>query len=120
MNLENLKLMLQLKDGSQDDLLKLIADNTEKALKFKLGLTNDTTIPPELDYIVLEVAIKRYNRLNNEGMSQYSQEGESITFDSNDFAEFADDIAVWKDNHDKQPQTLGRISFINGFGGDKI
>lgn len=40
--LENLKTMLQLKTDKQNALLSLIIDNTEQALRFKLGLGQDT------------------------------------------------------------------------------
>lgn len=114
MELTDLKTMLQIKDNSRDAILNLIAKNTESALCFKLG---EKEVPDELSYIALEVAVKRYNRIANEGMSQYSQEGESITFNSNDFDEFADDIDQWKNNNDKKPKSLGGVAFINPYGG---
>ncbi|WP_242509602.1 phage head-tail connector protein [Ligilactobacillus salivarius] len=80
--------MLQLETTDQDGLLKLIMKNTTKALRFKLGLSSGKEFPQELDYIVLEVCVRRYNRLKNEGMASYSQEGESITFKSDDFDDF--------------------------------
>lgn len=114
MELTDLKTMLQIKDNKRDDILNLISKNTESALCFKLG---EKKVPDELSYIALEVAVKRYNRIANEGMSQYSQEGESITFNSNDFDEFVDDIDQWKNNNDKKPKSLGGVAFINPYGG---
>ena len=114
MELTDLKTMLQIKDNKRDDILNLISKNTESALCFKLG---EKKVPDELSYIALEVAVKRYNRIANEGMSQYSQEGESITFNSNDFDEFVDDIDQWKNNNDKKPKSLGGVVFINPYGG---
>ena len=114
MELTDLKTMLQIKDNKRDDILNLISKNTESALCFKL---DEKKVPDELSYITLEVAIKRYNRIANEGMSQYSQEGESITFNSNDFDEFVDDIDQWKNNNDKKPKSLGGVAFINPYGG---
>lgn len=86
--LQDLKTMLQLETTDQDGLLNLIIKNTTKALRFKLGLNAGKEFPGELDYIVLEVCVRRYNRLKNEGMASYSQEGESITFKSDDFDDF--------------------------------
>ena len=116
MELTDLKTMLQIKDNSRDSILNLIAKNTESALCFKLG---EIRVPDELSYIALEVAVKRYNRIANEGMSQYSQEGESITFNSNDFDEFTDDIDIWKDNNGKKPKSFGSVAFISAYGGDR-
>lgn len=97
--LSKLKILLGISadDSDSDELLKLILANTKLQLEFKLGISSDQIgVPPELAYISLEVAVKRYNRLKNEGMSSYTQEGESITFNANDFDEFQDDIDDWK------------------------
>jgi hypothetical protein len=115
--LQNLKVMLGIKDNGRDDLLNLIIDNTEQALRFKLELTTDEEIPGELGYIELEVSVRRFNRLQNEGMSQYSQEGESITFNSSDFDDFLDDIDLWKRRNQKDVKSLGAVSFINPYVG---
>ena len=115
--LKNLKVMLRIKDDDRDALLKLIIDNTDQALRFKLELTNDEKIPGELGYIELEVSVRRFNRLQNEGMSQYSQEGESITFNSSDFDDFLDDIDLKKRRNQKDVKSLGAVSFINPYAG---
>ena len=113
--LKNLKTMLGFKDDDQDSLLNLIIDNTDHALCFKL---ESETVPDELDYIELEVCVRRFNRIKNEGMASYSQEGESITFNSSDFDDFLDDINLWKRRNAKDVQTLGRIQFFNPYRGD--
>ncbi len=115
--LQNLKVMLGIKNDDRDALLKLIIDNTDQALRFKLELTTDEKIPGELEYIELEVSVRRFNRLQNEGMSQYSQEGESITFNSSDFDDFLDDIDLWKRRNQKDVKSLGAVSFINPYAG---
>lgn len=117
MVLQNLKVMLGIKNDDRDALLKLIIDNTDQALRFKLELTKDEDLPGELGYIELEVSVRRFNRLQNEGMSQYSQEGESITFNSSDFDDFLDDIDLWKRRNQKDVKSLGAVSFINPYVG---
>ena len=112
MELSDLKTMLQIKDNKRDDILNLIIKNTTQALLFKLGLKAGVSIPDVLDYIALEVAVKRYNRLANEGMSSYTQEGQSITFSANDFDEFANDIDAWKDENGVKDNNSGRFLFI--------
>lgn len=114
MELSDLKTMLQIKqdDTKRDEILNLIIKNTKQALSFKLGLKADKNIPSELDFILLEVSVKRYNRLANEGMSSYSQEGQSITFSTNDFDEFANDIANWKDENSVKDNDSGAFLFI--------
>ena len=116
--LKNLKTMLALKSDKQDDILELIINNTEQAMRFKLDLNSDENFPTELGYIELEVCVRRFNRLKNEGMSSYTQEGESITFNSSDFDDFMDDINRWKQRHSKDVQTLGNLQFFNPYRGD--
>ena len=113
--LNDLKTMLMIKDNEQDDLLTLIIKKTVKSTRFKLGLGTQDDFPSEMDYIPFEVCIRRYNRLKNEGRSSYTQEGEAITFNANDFDDFASDIEAFKkqNNNDDAP----RVMFINGYGG---
>lgn len=111
-NLSRVKTLLGFKDDTQDDLLKVILDNTEQALNFKLS---SDEVPKALNYIFVEVAVKRFNRLKNEGMSSYSQEGESITFTSSDFDDFNDDIQQWRADNNKNVKSLGTVHFINPY-----
>lgn len=113
--LDDLKTMMEIKSNTQDDVLNLIITNTTKALRFKLDLKPTEDFPEELSYIALEVCIRRYNRRKNEGMMSYEQEGQSFTFKSNDFDDFADDINDWKDANGKNAKSLGTVSFISGY-----
>lgn len=114
--LDDLKTMLQLSTEKMDGVLNLIIKNTVAQARFKLGLINEEEFPSELAYIPMEVCVRRYNRLKNEGMSSYSQEGESITFNSSDFDDFMDDIAEWRKK--REVKSLGKIQFINPYAGD--
>lgn len=113
--LDDLKTMMEIKTDAQDDVLNLIITNTTKALRFKLDLKPTEDFPEELSYIALEVCVRRYNRRKNEGMTSYEQEGQSFTFKSNDFDDFADDINDWKDANGKNATSLGTVSFISGY-----
>lgn len=96
--LDDLKTALQLKTNEYDDLLRLYLGDATDALKLLLSIKND--LPAELEHIVRAVAVKKFNRLKNEGMASYSQDGESITFNSNDFDDFKDEIEQYrKDNN---------------------
>ncbi|EPC55547.1 phage protein [Lacticaseibacillus paracasei subsp. paracasei CNCM I-4270] len=113
--LDDLKTMMEIKSDAQDNVLNLIITNTTKALRFKLDLKPTEDFPEELSYIALEVCVRRYNRRKNEGMTSYEQEGQSFTFKSNDFDDFADDINDWKDANGKNATSLGTINFISGY-----
>lgn len=113
--LADLKTMMEIKTDTQDDVLNLIIQNTMQALRFKLGLRTDEAFPSELTYIGLEVCVRRYNRRKNEGMTSYAQEGQTFTFKSNDFDDFANDINGWKEANGKNAKDLGAVVFIPAY-----
>ncbi|WP_285110033.1 MULTISPECIES: phage head-tail connector protein [Pediococcus] len=117
-DLKNLKVLLAMEgDNSRDTLLNLILKNTKASLKIKLHRKAKDDVPAELNYILLEVAVRRFNRFKNEGMTNYSQEGETITFKDSDFDDFLDDIADWLSDEEDKPTSLGKVSFISGYQG---
>ena len=91
--LKKLKIALQMSDDEYDDLLRLYLDDATVFLKLRLSVS---VLPYEMQAIVRGAAVKKFNRFKNEGMASYSQDGESITFSSNDFDEWADEIDQWK------------------------
>lgn len=113
--LDDLKLLLGLTGTDSDALLGLIVRSTVQMSRFKLGLKASEPFPDALNYIPLEVCVKRFNRLKNEGMASYAQEGETITFSSNDFDEFQADIDDWKDQNGKSARTLGKAMFVDPY-----
>lgn len=117
-DLKNLKVLLAMEgDNSRDALLNLIIDNTKASLKVKLHRKAKDDVPAELNYILLEVAVRRFNRFKNEGMTNYSQENETITFKDDDFDDFLKDIADWLSDEEDKPTSLGKVSFISGYQG---
>lgn len=107
--LEDLKLLLGFKsdDISIDEKLKRIISLTTKRLKVLLGGIEP---PEEMEHIIIEVAVIRFNRIGSEGMSSHSVEGESITFSDNDFNAFSDEIQAFLDS--QKDSTRGKLRFI--------
>lgn len=99
--LENVKLLLSIKDDLQDKLLIRIINNTEKRLISLLPVDIEE-VPDRLEYIVEEVAVKRFNRVGAEGMTQESVDGRSNTFQANDFDEYMNVIDQYT------PRTTGK------------
>lgn len=91
--LQKLKIALQITDNDHDNLLQLYLDDATDFLKLRLSVQQ---LPDEMQAIVRGAAVKKFNRFKNEGMASYSQDGESITFSSNDFDEWQDEIDQWK------------------------
>ena len=107
--LNDLKLMLDIAstDTDRDSLLKLIISNATARLTVLLGGIE----PPEsLDYIILDVCIRRFNRIGSEGMGSHTVEGESVTFSDSDFAGFEDDIQAFLETQNESKK--GRVRFL--------
>ena len=67
--------------------------------------------PPEsLEYIIREVSIIRFNKIGSEGMKNQTVEGESMTFDENDFSGFMDEIQAFLDT--QKDSVRGKVRFL--------
>lgn len=80
--LKEVKTLIGIKDDKQDELLKVLIGNTASQFKIIIG---NSLIPAELYFIWSNVVVSRYNRLGQEGMVSYSQEGEGFRFQTSDF-----------------------------------
>ena len=107
--LNDLKLMLGIdaSETDQDEKLKLIIKSTTGRLKILLG---GIDVPEELNHIVREVAIIRFNRIGSEGMASHTVEGESQNFTDGDFDGFASEIQAFLDT--QRNSTRGRVRFL--------
>lgn len=108
--LDNLKLLLGLSDEDDATLdlkLRLLLDGARKRLKRLLGGIEP---PEEMEDIMVEVAIKRFNRIGSEGLDSHSVEGESLSFSDRDFDEFSGEIQAWL-NAQKESKR-GKVRFI--------
>ena len=99
--LNDVKLLL----GLQTDDVKLdtIVRLTESRLSVQI-------IPDELEYIITEVSIKRFNRIGSEGVQTHSVEGESMSFNDDDFSSFSSEIQSWRD--EQANQNKGKVRFL--------
>lgn len=109
--LENLKMMLGFSaedvDEERDSRLRLILSNTTARLKLLLGGIEP---PEDMDHIILEVAIIRFNRIGSEGMSSHSIEGESLAFSADDFSGYMDEIQAYLEN--QKESARGKVRFL--------
>lgn len=83
--LANVKTLLGLTDTLQDKLLTVIQELTEAHFRAYSG---QDVVPVDLEYIITEVMVKRFNRIGSEGLSSQSVEGLSMSFAQDDFAEY--------------------------------
>lgn len=112
--LGDIKTIIGLSSEADDPALKLIIKQSLQACRVALGLDTSDKYPIELDYIPFEIAVKRYNRRRNEGMRSYNQEGQSFTFEDDEFAEFQHVIDEWRIKNGK-PNAGTVVSFMNPY-----
>lgn len=106
MVLDDIKKLLGDLEG-RDGLLEVIVSLTQHRLETLLGVEE---VPDDLEYIVTEVSVARFNKIGSEGISSHTVEGESMSFSSNDFEPYTDDIEVWRLSN-KESRT-GRDRFL--------
>src|SRR5690625_3152655 len=93
--LERIKTLLGINDELQDEVIEIIVENVTSTLKAKLG----KEIPKELNFIIEEISIRRFNGLGSEGFKYEWAEGHKIEFyDLDDeFKPYEDIIEQHKD-----------------------
>lgn len=110
MSLEDVKMLVK----GDETQLNVIYQQTEKRLlgRLKRSLKEILIIPDELDYVVDEVTIARFNRIGSEGMSSESVEGRSANYNDNYFADFEADIQGYIDSNTESDSTRGKVRFL--------
>lgn len=109
--LNNLITLLGLDEAELDEQTKaklnLIISGATARLKLLLG---GTTPPEEMNHIILEVSVARFNRIGSEGLTSHTVEGESLSFTENDFDQFSDEIQAWLSSNSESSR--GKLRFI--------
>ena len=104
-----IKRTLEITDTSLDAQLNDFIERITDRLLLRLGAE---FLPLELQFIVIECTVKRFNLKGNEGMSSYSQEGESIKY-RDLLDEYKEDIALWISTRDRKVDAnIGVVRFL--------
>lgn len=101
--LKEVKMLKGIKDDLQDDVLKLIITESQSRILTRMNLVRKEKlkeVPKELDWIVRDVAIKRFNRLNAEGTTKKQEEGSSF-----DWEGYLDEYAAIFDSYTDSEKT---------------
>ncbi|WP_125606734.1 phage head-tail connector protein [Lapidilactobacillus bayanensis] len=91
-SLEQIKTLLGIDNTDQDTSLNTVISLIESRLASKIG---KDYVPDELQYIVVEASISRFNRINDEGKTSATENEVSATWQTDDLAPFASDIEDW-------------------------
>ena len=107
--LEEIKSLLGFEpdDTGPDIRLNQIINGAKQRLKIKLG---NVEPPAELNYIIVEVAVIRFNRIGSEGLLSHTVEGESQSFSDDDFKSYESDIQDWLNS--QKGHIKGKVHFI--------
>ena len=76
MLLNRIKILLGIPDN--DELINEIIELTKDKI---LNYINETELPNELEFVLVELAIQRYNRIGSEGIASESVDGKSVSYD---------------------------------------
>lgn len=105
--IDGVKLLIGLDDDKQDKQIQKIIDVTERRLISMLP-KDEKAVPTSLDWVVEEVAVKRYNRVGAEGMESESIDGRSTKFQENDFDEY---LTIIEDEFPTSSSRKGSVTF---------
>ena len=76
MLLNKIKTLLQINDN--DELIYEITELTKSKI---LNYINEVELPLELEFVLVELTIQRYNRIGSEGIASESVDGKSVSYE---------------------------------------
>ena len=88
MLLNRIKTLLQINDN--DELIYEIVELTKEKI---LNYINEKELPIELEFVLVEMAISRFNKIGSEGFASESTDGKSISYedDFENYKQYLDD-----------------------------
>ena len=107
--LERIKTLLGIEDDLQDAVILEIITNVTSHLSMLLG----KPVPEELEFITIEISIRRFQRLGSEGFKSELVEGHRVDFyDLKD--EFIPYMAIIESQKDCEPAepSRGKVLFF--------
>ena len=110
MSLETVKTLT----GVDNEQITAIYSMYEKRLFSRLekSLLEVVEIPEELEYILTECAIARFNRIGSEGMESESMDGHAAKYIDKDLSDYEHAIQAYIDLQVIVPPTKGVIRFL--------
>lgn len=108
--LKSIKILLNISDDKQDDLLNLIIKDSKDRLTGFINQDGMYSIayPVALDWIVRELTVRRFNRIGDEGKKTSSENDISSSWIENDLS----DYVVYLDKYRQKTGGRGIARFI--------
>lgn len=103
---------IELDDDDRDRVKAYIVQAKQAIMVYIRNYLDDDTFPTELNYLVDQLTLAKYNKFHNEGMNSISEEGLSMTFNSNELKDYLPDIEAWIDSTGKGDLTGNAIGWF--------
>ena len=107
MTLDNIKILLGLEDGSQDEILTILLLNAISTINVYLGVAE---LPQELNFVAEQLAVIKFNKLGSEGIQTEKIDVLSTTYQADELASFKTILESYKANNNLA--TTKRIKFL--------
>ena len=83
MIIDRIKLLLGTTDNEEDiELLEEIVEITKSKILSYIKLSE---IPKELEFVLVELSIKRFNRIGSEGFTSETVDGKTMSYEESEF-----------------------------------
>lgn len=101
--LNEVKITLGLSSSDKDELLSSLIQRSSNQVTNHI---NEKTLPNELEYIVIELAIARYNRIGSEGIKSENSDGVSFSYKDDLLEDYKKDLNKWIENNKTTSKNL--------------
>ena len=79
MLLNRIKVLLGISNNDNEELLNEIVELTKSKI---LNYINKSELPLELEFVLIELSIQRYNRIGSEGIASENVDGKSVSYEA--------------------------------------
>lgn len=114
--LDEIKVLLSITDTEQDALLKLLIKDSKQRILTILNGVNVlyNTVPTSLEYIVVDVTLKRFNKLEDEGSTTSKNGDFTIVWEKNFLDEHKSILESYRNKASlsQSPTGVARPTFI--------
>ena len=82
MLLNRVKVLLGTTNNDNEELLREIIEITEAKI---LNYINSSELPKQLEFVLVELSIKRFNRIGSEGFTSETVDGKTMSYEASEF-----------------------------------
>ena len=111
MLLNRVKVLLGITNNDNEELLREIIEITEAKI---LNYINSSELPRQLEFVLVELSIKRFNRIGSEGFTSETVDGKTMSYEESEFEgyeKYLDDY-ICKNNINKGGKLLNQLPIL--------